>query len=148
MQLGTIKHLIQDGRRLVRVPLLDDHCTIEETDFDKQLSLGVPPGWRMKDRAVCPTVGRKSIPIVRILLDCSKGQCVRFIDKDTTNLVRSNLVLTNGMSKYRARDLIPNEFRIKRHQIHHEPPAAAKSSQPMSDSTRRMMEARELNRQH
>jgi hypothetical protein len=140
----TVKHYAKNNKSLVDVPLgRGGFATIEEKDFNELMKLGVSPVWRVKDDTICVSVGRNSIPIGRILLSLDKGQCLRYLDHDSKNLVRSNLVVKNGMSKYNARDMLTDEFKNHRHEIIHEyeKPSAKK---PMSAETRRLMESRDL----
>jgi hypothetical protein len=62
----------------------------------------------MKDQCVCVSVGKKSIPIGRILLALSKGQCLRYKDHNSKTLVRNNLIVKNGVSLFNARDMLTN----------------------------------------
>jgi hypothetical protein len=118
----TITHFKDErGRALVRVPIArsDRFCTLEEQDFSALLELGTPVHWVWKQDCIWVRSGGKSIAIGRILLDCSPGQCLRYINHDPTDLRRDNLVLTNGMSKYRARDMLTRSFPRTRLKLRH-----------------------------
>ena len=66
-------------------------ATIDLADYEELLSLGVSPNWRVSNFSVASG----QYLVSRILMDAKAGQRVRYLDKNSFNLRRSNLYLEN-----------------------------------------------------
>jgi hypothetical protein len=108
----TIKHFKENNISLVAVPLGSSgkKAVLNEEDFDNLILMGVSPVWSYSQEQVLVRNKKKSLSVVRLLVDAEAGTHVRYRDGDSTNLRRSNLVIADGSSKYRTRDLFTNEF--------------------------------------
>jgi hypothetical protein len=101
----TIRHFKDtSSKNIVLIPLQKYNCVMEEDDFKELQHLGINFPWSYKQFACWGRNRGRYINLARVLCDCQKGQCVRYVDRNPLNLRRSNLVVTEGMSKFRARD--------------------------------------------
>ncbi len=101
-----LHHFIRDRLQLVSLPLYneDDVVILEERDFNELMDLGLSLTWTLRHGVVWVRCNGRAISVARLILDLGSGQVVKYLDKNPTNLRRSNLVVSNGPSKHRARD--------------------------------------------
>jgi hypothetical protein len=106
-------HTLENGRRIVIVPLSNStrKVKLSETDYKEldKLDVGLPWNWSLEQVWV-RNAGRL-IAVARLILDADKGEQVRCVDKDPTNLVRTNLIRVAGSSKYKARERLRAMFK-------------------------------------
>ncbi len=132
MKQIIVKHRVVDGKPVVEVPLdlrkgdEGGYCIMDEDAFDLLLQLSIPPILTYKQgcvwcRSKAPQRYSKmdNIAVARIIADCGKNQCVRYLDKNPKNLTRGNIVVLGGMSLYRARDRISKVFPPKQYELIH-----------------------------
>jgi hypothetical protein len=94
------------GLPVVHVPLAKDHgaAVLDEADFDYLTKeLGLTVSWCLNGnargvyvRAGTRSVQGKLLTVARLIVGAGARQQVRYRDKDTTNLRRSNLILEAG----------------------------------------------------
>lgn len=117
----TILHIKDGGgsAALALVPLgrggSKGLATIAEEDLALLQELGLSLSWnRMAGTGAVTSPARKAsnsyVQVARVLLDLGPGENVVYLDRDPTNLLRSNLdVNTNGHAIRRDRDFLsPN----------------------------------------
>lgn len=113
----TIRHTIDEGgRKVAFVPLgrggSKGIATIAEEDLALLQELGLSLSWnRMHSTGVVTAPTRKApnsyVQVSRVLLDVGPGENVRYLDRDPTNLLRSNLeVNPQGWAIRRDRDFL------------------------------------------
>jgi hypothetical protein len=125
MIIITIKH--RGGK--VYVPLdinSNEYAIFDEAGFNTLIDLGIHPIFRLRQSCVwARSKGKEryspsaNVCVARVLMDCDRGTCVRYLDNDYKNLAFDNLIVTNGMSKKRARDQIRKEFSHRRYELNH-----------------------------
>jgi hypothetical protein len=116
MNILEIRHSEDDeGTRTVEVPLKNSNLKAElyEQDYAELVALGAGLPWHFKQNQVVVWKNPKSINIARLILDADKGVKVSFLDSNSRNLRRSNLIRVAGSSKYRSRDQLEPTFRSK-----------------------------------
>lgn len=112
-----IRHTIDEvGRKLSLVALgrggSKGIATIAEEDLALLQELGLSLSWnRMHSTGVVIAPAKKAsnsfVQVARVLLDLGPGENVVYLDRDPTNLLRSNLdVNTNGWAIRRDRDFL------------------------------------------
>jgi hypothetical protein len=117
----TIKHFEKDGVKLVQVPLrgTDKFITMNEEDFDWLLFVGAHPIFKLKQNTVFITCKRKQIPVGRLLANCGRGENVRYLNSDVTDLRASNLLKLPGMALYDARAFIHKTYPTIQYKLEH-----------------------------
>jgi hypothetical protein len=114
MNILEIRHSEDDeAARFVEVPLKNSYlkAKLYEHDYAELVALGAGLPWHFKQNQVVVWKNPKSINIARLILDADKGVKVSFLDGNTRNLSRSNLIRIAGSAKYRARDQLTHAFR-------------------------------------
>ena len=114
MNILEIRHSTDHaGTRIIEVPLKnsDLKAKLFEQDYAELVALGAGLPWHFKQGQVVVWKNPKSINIARLILDADKGVKVSFLDGNTRNLCRSNLIRIAGSAKYRTRDQLTPTFR-------------------------------------
>lgn len=98
----------EDGRQIVHVPL-PNHPTpavVYLEDFEKCLALGISDQWLVNHvrhysyvRAHLSTVCGSLTTLARHIVDARRGEIVRYLDGDPTNLLQENLYVERGYAK-------------------------------------------------
>jgi hypothetical protein len=119
----TIEHFKNDNAKLVAVPLngSDKKCTLNEEDFLALMEMGVSPIWAYSQEQVLVRNKRRSLSVVRLMVDADAGQHVRFRNGLSWDLSRSNLVIAPGSSKFSTRSLFQPEYPQRQWTLTHEP---------------------------
>lgn len=115
-----------DGTPVVRVPLARGRgfAVLFAEDFDTIASLGFTVRWCLNQGSPGYSYVRCGHPaseatggllsVARLIMEAAPGLCVRYRDKDRTNLRRTNLYLAeDGRAKGRERDVLA----LRRHRL-------------------------------
>ena len=114
MNVHEISHRTgTDENKTVIVPLSNSalKVTLFEADYAELAMLGVGLPWRFSQGQVIVTNAGKRLNVARLILDADKGTKISFLDGDTRNLCRSNLIRIAGPARYRARDQLQRSFK-------------------------------------
>jgi hypothetical protein len=113
MTTFEVVHTLENGRRIVIVPMSNSSRKVKllETDCKELDKLGVGLPWKWSLEQVWVRNAGRLIAVARLILDADKGEQVRYLDKDPTNLVRNNLIRVAGSSKYKARERLRPAFK-------------------------------------
>jgi hypothetical protein len=107
-----VVQVLEKGRPLVYIQLGKGDVTacLWKDDFELLLSLGVSPNWQASNKhyVVCRGAkDNKKSYVARLLLDCGIGEGVKYVDGNTFNLRRENLVkVADSKACRRDRDFI------------------------------------------
>lgn len=115
MRSRFVTTLNENGRDICYVPLGrgGDLCAvIWKEDFDFLIRLGITANWT-KGGSNYVTCNSSKVPgnklqVVRVLLNAGPGEKVRYLDGNSYNLRRENLIVVpSSYAKRRDRDFIP-----------------------------------------
>jgi hypothetical protein len=117
-----VHHGYENGARIVYVHFSNSigKCKLLEKDYDQLVKLHVGPPWKYAVGQVIVRSGGKDIPVARLILDAGKGEAIRHIDRNSTNLLRANLLRVAGHGCHRSRDLIRCAYKFRPEIIHKE----------------------------
>src|SRR5258708_4416245 len=106
-----------DGTQLVKVSLKEspNFVTLNENDFHELLSLGIRPDWTYNFHSryvvvVRPNSWKNAIPVARIIMDAGRGESVKYLNNNTLDLRRKNLIIAPGSAQRRARDFLDSDI--------------------------------------
>ena len=121
MSMYEIVHSVEGDRLIVTVPLTNStrRVRLYEEDYRELERLGVGLPWRWNQEQVWVRNNNRNISIARLIMDADKGEKISFLDGDTANLIRSNLLRSPGSSKYRARSGLAPKFKARLRKIRH-----------------------------
>jgi hypothetical protein len=109
-----------NGERIVVVPLSNSHLNAKviEKDYNELDSLGAGLPWKLVQGQIVVRNNNKNLNVARLIVDAGAGVKVWFIDGDTLNLCRSNLIKTSGNGLHRTREQLEDpaysQFKKKR----------------------------------
>jgi hypothetical protein len=109
MKFVEVVRTMENGRKILIMPVSNSprkKIKITEDDYNELAELGVGLPWLWALNQVWVRCGGRNLAVARLLLDAGKGEVISYLDQDTRNLVRSNLVRGPGNGKYRTRDRI------------------------------------------
>ncbi|MDZ4369065.1 MAG: hypothetical protein U0987_18900 [Afipia sp.] len=100
----------RDGAAVLLIPLARDGgvARILPADYERLLAAGLSPNWCLNRdgtggtayvRAALNSVAGNLVTVARVLMAARPGQRVRYLDSDTRNLRRDNLVLRPGFGR-------------------------------------------------
>lgn len=108
MNCYEITHLIENGRKVVQIPLSNSNRNVKlyRRDYLELEALGASLPWKWSQDCVYVRNNNRNVSIARLILDADKGQKVSYIDGNPYNLIRTNLMRIRGGGLSRARGLI------------------------------------------
>jgi hypothetical protein len=117
-----VLHGYEDSERVVYVPFSNARgkAKLLEKDYNELVKLHVGLPWKFAVGRVFVRSGGRNLSIARLLLDAKKGEVIRHIDHDPTNLIRTNLLRVDGHGMYISRDLIRRSYKHQPEIIHRE----------------------------
>lgn len=99
----------QDGTKIVSIPMTNvegKEAVLYLEDFMLLRSLMVDIRWRLAANVVLAK-GKEQLSIARIITNAKSGERVQYLDGNSLNLRRSNLVVTlGGAARSNARDAL------------------------------------------
>jgi hypothetical protein len=118
----VVLHGYEGGQRIVFVPFSNSKAKAKllEKDYNELVKLHVGLPWKFAVGRVFVRSGGRNLSIARLILDAKKGEVIRHIDHDPTNLIRSNLLRVDGHGQHRSRDLIRRSYKHQPELIHRE----------------------------
>jgi hypothetical protein len=121
MKQVLVKHFEKDRLKLVSIPVVEceDRAVLEEQDFNDLMERSVSAVWRLKNGIITTRCNQRGVAVARLILDVKPGQIVQYLDGNSFNLRRGNLIVNSGISKYKAQSLIKKELRRARVRLHH-----------------------------
>lgn len=89
MTTFEVVHAIEDGHRIVIVPLSNSTRKVKllDKDYNELVKLCVGLPWKWAVGQVWVRNGGRNVAIARLLLDADKGEVIRYLDKNLSTVL-------------------------------------------------------------
>jgi hypothetical protein len=89
----VVTHFIENDTALVSVPLTnsDQSVTLYQETFNSLIAQGLDPRWKLQRMQILEK--GSNVSVTRLAAGAEKGEKVRLIDRDPTNLRKDNIVV-------------------------------------------------------
>jgi hypothetical protein len=91
--MNSIQITHKDNFVIVPLAHSDKTATVDAADFETLMARGVSPRWKLSQAGKVMVGANKTV--ARLIANAQRGQWVKYLDSDPTNLRRSNLILSD-----------------------------------------------------